>query len=306
MSWIPFLFSKILGNEYSNLSGDRGLFDRWIHGGSIQKEISRAIDPGPISGKTTYFLAQQDGETVIIAVDEAANLLGIKHPQAIDRKEPSHSGRPKPFALGYKAAKGAKIPSFSDMQGATEMIKGDLERLFDDAMAHHQNRTGRQQFSTTLPASGNYGANAWDKAAQKLMCGESLNGAVWGTQSGELQSKSFAPVPPPKSSRKPDKEAERAGAKQAGQAAKKGAEKKSPPMSHTKPPLKWAGAIAGIGMITHAVYSIVSNERSNKLNVTSSESPKRKSGEKDRWVKRIMSGSEAAVGTVLTYLSLRR
>lgn len=288
MDWLPFLNSKVRGDGFADLSGDQEAASKWLHRNKIlQEHIFRASDRLPPDAKTSYYLAESEGEYVICALGDVAHHLGKKHPQSVDRKTPEALGRRKPFILGYKASGGPKIPSLQDLEGMHDIITRDLERMFEDAERTYPHYRGGESFRTHLPASGIYGDNAWDRAAQTIGRGESINGMVV-SQEGGLQSIPFAP-PVTVGSTEPKGMERLEEIRAAGhQTPKKKLEKT----------LKWGGVVGGVAMVLHSVFAI-----HGSLSSANGHNPREDEG---KWTKIILHGMEALTGAALAVFSWRR
>lgn len=306
-TWQLYLRSKIFGQEYDNIAGAIGEAER-VYRSFYYENVARKLEMMSRDNDLRFVVTETSEGPLIGAYGLVGAVLGPDHLQAWDRKRGKTSGgRKKPFFLGFTAPKGTPPPTSVDLDAIRAKLPSTLLEMFAEAEKNSPYFKRSRSFTMELPASTPIVGNAWDETVQAIRDGRSTLGKAmhYHCNSGavsveEVKARTSIlaeePAIPPQAESTADK-------------------KKLPTATRGERPgdrqlLRWGGAIAGIGAISHGCYGIYSTLADTSRNpepLTPRNGIDRKQSGSDRsWTKLVTSGAEIAAGSALAAYSLRR
>ena len=267
--WQIFLRSKVFGDDYGSkpIAGNIDCFNRWVVNHSDINEFVKLGKPN-LARDITFLAAEKDSEVLLGVWGRGEYVLGEQHPHSWDNKlNVANKGRGKGFYLGYVAPKGTPLPSAADIEQMRFLIREDLERMFNSAVAAGEYGQSREVFTRVLPSSPPSGSSVWDKTVAAMNGGTAGAGVLEWEQGKESK---FTPLealalkaPPPfeRAAGSYEHSAEVLGKKGAGQNT---AKKCIIGLKKLRPSTKIAAGIAIIGAGGYVVNLMMAKDGSKE------------------------------------------
>lgn len=197
--WQIFLRSKVFGDDYGSkpIAGNIDCFNRWVVDHSDVNEFVKLGKPN-VASDITFLAAEKDSEVLLGVWGRGEYVLGEQHPHSWDNKlNVANKGRGKGFYLGYVAPKGTPLPSAADIEQMRSLIREDLERMFNSAVAAGEYGQSTEVFTRVLPSSPPSGSSVWDRTVAAMNGGTAGAGVLEWEQGKESKFTSLGALKAP-------------------------------------------------------------------------------------------------------------